>query len=570
MSIRLRLALLYALVLAIALVLSNLLVYGLMSRHFQQLADESVARDADHFASTISATSGGVDASTGLHNLLLPSLDAFASPGAYVQVVGPDGGVLARSSNLGGDEVSVPAVVLESARAGSPSYLDVSVGADPVRVYVEPLRIGGSTLVLVEVARSYREDDATLASLRLAMLGVGLLSLLGTGVLSWAMASRALQPVSALTRTAEEIAESRGLGLSRRVPNAESRDELGHLARTLNEMLDSLEEAYSSQQRFVADASHELRTPLTVIQGNLDLLRNKGDVLPREERAALGDAAWTEAERMSRLVADLLALARADAGQAIARRPVELDRVLLEVYQEARVLNRQLVAAVDRLAHAAEGDSSGVPGPDCAQHVEKIGLRISELDQLRVTGDPDRLRQLLLALVDNALKYTPPGGAVSLGLRCEGAWAVLEVSDTGIGIAPEDLSRDLRALLPGRQGTEPRPRRDRARALHRRLDRQGARRGDTSRERARQGQHVHGPPTAARGCGSAARGDSRLRARVTVVSVSRALVRQRLRRRSSLTRWLNWDRRRACRSSRRGGESRARCSSRCRRPGGRP
>lgn len=138
---------------------------------------------------------------------------------------------------------------------------------------------------------------------------------------------------------------------------------------------------------------------------------------------------------MARLVQDLLALARADAGQEIARRPVELDRVLLDVYQQARVLNDRLAAL------PADGEVSNGGAPNGTRREGKIRLRIADIDQLEVTGDPDRLRQLLLALVDNALKYTQAGGDVSLGLRRDGSDALLEVKDTGIGVAPEDLPR---------------------------------------------------------------------------------------------------------------------------------
>lgn len=193
------------------------------------------------------------------------------------------------------------------------------------------------------------------------------------------------------------------------MPDTSQRDELGELARTFNEMLGSLEEAYAAQQRFVADASHELRTPLTAVCGNLELLRTRADQLPSDEKNALVEAASEEAERMARLVANLLALARADAGQRLPHKLVELDRVLLDVFQQARVLARD------------------------------VKLSLIELDQLAVLGDADQLKQLLLALVDNALKYTPSGGTVALGLRREGDEAVLEVRDTGIGIAPADL-----------------------------------------------------------------------------------------------------------------------------------
>lgn len=408
MSIRLRLALLYSAVLATSLILSNFLLYELMARHFYALADESVASFAHHVASTILApTQSSTATSPSLENLVLPPIDAFAGPGVYVRVLGTDGLAVARSSNLRGQDLPVSRQALDVAQSGRASYGTATLGLDEVRVYTQPIVVEGQTVGFVQVARSYLGDQATLGSLRLAMLGVGVVALLLAGLVSWAMAGRALSPVATLTLTARAIALSRGF--SRRVPDTPNRDELGELARTFNEMLGSLEEAYAAQQRFVADASHELRTPLTAVRGNLELLRTKGGELPAEERTALVEAASAEAERMTRLVASLLALARADAGQRLPHRSVELDRVLLDVFQQARGLARD------------------------------VKLTIDELDQLAVLGNADQLKQLLLALVDNALKYTPAGGIVSLGLRRERGEAVLWVRDTGIGIAPADL-----------------------------------------------------------------------------------------------------------------------------------
>jgi signal transduction histidine kinase len=174
-------------------------------------------------------------------------------------------------------------------------------------------------------------------------------------------------------------------------------------------MLASLEEAVRAQQRFVADASHELRAPLTAIQGNLELLRRQHSMSAAERGEMLGEAE-REAHRLTRLVADLLALARADAGATLRRELVDLDALVLETFQAARPLVR--------------GQT----------------LALTPFEPVQVTGDPDRLRQLVLILLDNALKYTPVGGAVTLGLRqCDGQ-AEIVVRDTGVGIAAADLS----------------------------------------------------------------------------------------------------------------------------------
>ena len=164
-----------------------------------------------------------------------------------------------------------------------------------------------------------------------------------------------------------------------------------------------------TQRRFVADASHELRTPLTSIRGNVAFLRrDQGTISPQERAEALDDIA-AEVERMARLVNDLLALARADAGQQLVRRPAALHEVVRDVFR---------------------GMQRTHPQHD---------LRLEQLDTAEVLGDADYLTQLLLILLDNATKYTRPGDRIMLSLARQNGTALVSVADTGPGITPEDL-----------------------------------------------------------------------------------------------------------------------------------
>lgn len=343
------------------------------------------------------------------------------SLGAHVSVVDSDGRVLAEKESLAPRMSST----LLQARRSEPAYtgaarlapsLHAGAGTEGIfenvvtpdgrwRVFLRHERTGGRVLaVAMPLAALDRSVEAfgRLMSL-MAAIGVGAAFLLG-----WLVAARALRPVALLTQAAAHIASSREL--ARRVPERRSRDELAVLARTFNAMLASLERAHVAQQRFVSDASHELRAPLTIIHANLELLR-RGDALARDERALAIREAHAEAERLARLVADLLALARADAGVPIRRMPVELDRVLLDVVGEAR--------------HLAKGQR----------------LEIGPVEPTLVTGDPDRLRQLLLILLDNAIRYTPAPGRVTVALRHSGQEAEVQVGDEGVGIPADDLPR---------------------------------------------------------------------------------------------------------------------------------
>lgn len=270
------------------------------------------------------------------------------------------------------------------------------------RLYVQPVEPEGYVAALSPLGRL----DQSLARYRTLLGLVGVAGLAAGLVGSWLIASAALRPVADLTATAAAVAASRDL--SRRVASPARGDELGQMADTFNTMLGAIEEAHRVQQRFIADASHELRAPLTVIQGNLGLLR-RGHVIPAAEREEMLGEIGAESARMARLVSELLALARADAGVPLTFRPVELDSVLLDTFQQARQL------------------ASG-------QH-----LVLDAIEPVSLAGDEDRLKQLLLILLDNALKYTPAGGEVRLSMQQQPEQAEVTVSDSGIGIPAEAL-----------------------------------------------------------------------------------------------------------------------------------
>ncbi|MEW5919235.1 MAG: HAMP domain-containing sensor histidine kinase, partial [Gemmatimonadota bacterium] len=270
------------------------------------------------------------------------------------------------------------------------------------RVFVDDIP-QGQLLVALQPLVGIDESVRRFGQLMVIMAAIGSLLTFGAG---WLVARRALRPVAILTDAARSI--SRSQAFTRRVEVTHPRDELGRLATTFNEMLASLETAYAAQQRFASDASHELRAPLTILQANLELLRRTPSIAMDEREHALAEAS-AEADRLARLVADLLILARADAGQTLRRGPVELDRVLMDVLGEARHLTR-------------------------GQRLE-----VGELVPLRVTGDADRLKQLVLILIDNAIKYTPAPGRITLSLRRDDQHVRLTVRDSGVGIPAEAL-----------------------------------------------------------------------------------------------------------------------------------
>ncbi|MGB7588410.1 MAG: ATP-binding protein [Solirubrobacterales bacterium] len=264
----------------------------------------------------------------------------------------------------------------------------------------------------VQYGRDEEHVDSTIGRLWL-IIGAGILvATLFASLAGLAIARRAMRPISLLTATAREIADTGDP--SRHMPEPRVADEVGELAKTLEQMLRSLdaaraerETAMKKQREFVADASHELRTPLTSILANLELLQASLDESDHADEHAMLGSALRSSNRMSRLVSDLLILARADAGRTGARTRCDLAE-----------------AAADAAAEVAPtmGDRE---------------LRIDNDRSLWIEGSPDELHRMVLNLLDNAVRHTPKGSTIELRLRADGPDALIEVADDGPGIAPE-------------------------------------------------------------------------------------------------------------------------------------
>jgi two-component system, OmpR family, sensor kinase len=262
----------------------------------------------------------------------------------------------------------------------------------------------------------------TLASLRQVLLVTSALGLALVLAGCWVLAGRALRPVDRVTAAAAAIAAGDGTAtsLDSRLPVPPTDDELSRLSSTFNAMLDRLQASFRAQERFVGDASHELRTPLTAIRGNVDVLTRQarhtaGGLAQMDLTPALDDIR-RESDRMRRLLDDLLLLARADASNgpedtALVRR----DRVLLNEIAADAVRSAEVMAS--------------------GQMLELEAPRSVE-----IPGDADRLHQLMMILLDNAIRHTPPPGRIRVAVAATpGGQARIAVRDEGEGIAPEHL-----------------------------------------------------------------------------------------------------------------------------------
>lgn len=296
---------------------------------------------------------------------------------------------------------------IAQALAGRPVFAAASLNGTRYRVLVVPFREGAGPQALV-VATSLSRAERAIRNLLVALLVAGAVGLVLAAGSGWWLARRALQPVARITEEAGLIGTGGNLAERIQVPRAA--DELGWLAVTLNGMLARLEEAVTQQRRFVANVSHELRTPLTVMRSELDVSL-ASDILSRDARAVL-ESTREEAERMTGLVENLLTLARIDEekGLHIIRRRCDLHQIAKATARELR--------------------------PIAAQHGVTIRLNGSNGP---VEADPERLEQVVRNLLDNAIRYSPPGGTILVEIKTHDGQVELAVRDEGPGIAPAAL-----------------------------------------------------------------------------------------------------------------------------------
>jgi heavy metal sensor kinase len=395
-SVRTRLTLWYAGVLAFSLIAFALVIYYAAGNIFHERQEESLRSTAQTVASAYVEEFAEAHSLTKAGEIVLQEI---TFPNRYVQLTDNSGNPIAASANLSGSSITIPTQVLAEARARGFSNATVN----GLRVTVVPLS-SDQTFGFAAVAEPLSVVEDGLSELRRDLFaGVSLVLLLASAG-GYFLARKSLAPIASMNSQTQRVSAE---NLSARLDVTNSRDELGRLATTINDLLARLENSFKEQQRFIADASHELRTPLAVLRGETEVALGKTRTIDEYQQSL--SLIQDEAERLSRIVEDLFIL---------ARQPINTRAAL----------NKERVSLNDAVR-------------DCARAAQVLavrkGVRLkleTDSPSIALNGDEELIRRLILNLLDNAVKYTPAGGEISLALGRQNGSAEIVVRDTGIGI----------------------------------------------------------------------------------------------------------------------------------------
>lgn len=404
-SIRFRLTVWYAGLLAGLLILFGASVYIGLENYLQWTLEQSLGNQARQIGETFLAAVG-----VSGEDYVIDEIKEHYAPeinNRFVRVTRADKSVMYSSlapEDKSFDPASLP--VLSSSVVVAFSRSQRLADGNKMLIYTLPFRAENGESFLIEAGAACGPIERTLHGLFIILLltlPVFVVVAIGGG---YFIMRRALSPLDEMTRSAERITSR---NLNERLPVARTGDEVEHLSVSLNRMIARLDEAFEHISRFSADASHELRTPLTILRGELEALAQQR--LPEDERETIASA-LEEVERLTRIVESLLALSRLDAGEA------RMERARIDLAELATTTTEQMrLLAEDK----------------------RISLRCETDSRVEVEGDRARLKQVIVNLLDNAIKYTPEDGAIKIRVCSTDGRAVIEIEDNGAGIPADAL-----------------------------------------------------------------------------------------------------------------------------------
>jgi two-component system, OmpR family, sensor kinase len=439
MSIRLRLTLLYSAILVLTLLVFGTILYTIQSQSMLNSLKRDLMMSSERLRGAVTwmyLRSEGIDVIPQIGPGQSPPLPPLLEPGSFSAE--PSLSMfrereIVRVLNISGELVASPFGTVETALPLSKQGLraltqkqnwweTADYNGEQVLIYDRPGIIDDQVVFIIQIARGLTEHDRSLSFLSRILIIAGLLTTLAAFGIGWVLAGAALSPIQRITQTAQDIGKESDF--SRRVSYLGPKDEIGELAITFNSMLARLQEAYQRvsetlrlQRGFVADVSHELRTPLTTVRGNLALLSHDPP-LPASEQSEILRDVEEESDRLIRLVNGLLVLARADSGQHLARETVAIRQIVEEACSQAQLIDEE----------------------------REI---LQEIQELNVLGDRDAIKQILLILLENALKYSQTRVLVTAeSLESD---VIIRVQDHGSGIDPKTLDHIFERFYRGEE-----------------------------------------------------------------------------------------------------------------------
>ncbi len=406
-NIRFKLTLWYIIILGIILTSFSTFLYLTLSRSLYNGIDVKIKSIAEVIASS-STNPFSQYSFSNLDRMLKDSL-GLRPVTKFIQVLDESGRIGRKSENLQQFQLPISIRALKNASQGKVTFETTKAfGRYPLRMVTVPVIQGRRIINIVQVATSLEEVDEALKALLLILWITVPSALVVASLGGLFLANKALKPVDEITKTARMITSS---SLYQRIKLRKTKDEIGRLAETFNDMISRLGRSFKQIRQFSADASHELKTPLTILKGEIEVgLRKRRR--PEEYRKIL-NSNLEEVNHMTQIVDDLLLLSRADMGEVhLQKNRINLTGLISEVGAQAKMIAM----------------------------AKDIRIHLSNDSEVAVIGDRLRLRELLLNLVDNGVKYTPEGGEIRISVDRYDGRVKLQVMDNGIGIAPEDQS----------------------------------------------------------------------------------------------------------------------------------
>ena len=405
-SIRFRLTAWYAGLLAGLLLLFGFFIYLGLEGYLKKTLEKSLSNQAQQIGETflISVGTSGEDyVIDEIREHYAPELNS-----RFVRVTRSDGSLM-YASGKPEDKTFDPTNLPFPSPSDSKETIRLARTADGAELLIHtlPFTAENGSRFRVEVGAPTGQVEQTLGALFLILfISLPVFIVVAAAGGYWIM-RRALKPLDEMTRAAERISSR---NLDERLPGSRTGDEVESLSVSLNHMIDRLDESFQHISRFSADASHELRTPLTILRGELESLvqRRAG---PEELRESVASA-LEEVDRLTRIVESLLALSRLEAGEA------RMERVRVDLSELA-------ATTVEQMRLLAED--------------KQLSVQCEVNESVQVEGDRSRLKQVVVNLLDNAIKYTPEGGSVRVGVKTSEGSALIEVEDSGVGIPPDAL-----------------------------------------------------------------------------------------------------------------------------------